>query len=38
MIADYQMDLLNPLTEKSAPILNGMTDYNPVLYLENDDF
>ena len=23
---------------RSAPILNGMTDYNPVLYLENDDF
>ena len=23
---------------RSAPILNGMTDYKPVLYLENDDF
>ena len=23
---------------RSAPILKCMTDYNPVLYLENDDF
>lgn len=23
---------------RSAPVLNGVTDYNPVLYLEDDDF
>ena len=23
---------------RSVPVLNGITDYNPVLYLENDDF